>query len=209
MSRHRVDTPKIWLTENIMENILVVSGTEKGRAYFEDFLTACRYGSVSSAADSASAKALMSARSFDLCIINSPLPDGTGIDLALETVKRGCGQSLLVVAAEAAQAARARVEPAGVFVITKPVKRDVLWFTLKSIAVAQNRTNALQAQNDDLKHKLEDMQLISRAKGILITSLKMSEPQAHRFIEKQAMERRVTRGEIARRVINTYELEQQ
>ncbi|MDR1574348.1 MAG: ANTAR domain-containing protein [Clostridiales Family XIII bacterium] len=39
---------------------------------------------------------------------------------------------------------------------------------------------------------------------MLITGLKMSEPQAHRFIEKQAMERRITKGEVARRVINTY-----
>ncbi|MDR1572424.1 MAG: ANTAR domain-containing protein [Clostridiales Family XIII bacterium] len=188
-----------------MENILVVSGAEKGRAYFEDFLAACRYGGVVSAPDAASARALMSDRGFDLCIINAPLPDESGMELALETVKRGCGQSLIVVTAEAAPEARARVEPAGVFVITKPVKRDVLWFTLKSAAVVQNRINALQAQNDDLKRKIEDMRLISRAKGILIACLKMSEPQAHRFIEKQAMERRVTRAEIARRVINTYE----
>jgi response regulator NasT len=37
-----------------------------------------------------------------------------------------------------------------------------------------------------------------------MTGLKMSEPQAHRFIEKQAMERRITKGEVARRVISTY-----
>ncbi|MDR3295538.1 MAG: ANTAR domain-containing protein [Clostridiales Family XIII bacterium] len=189
-----------------MESILVISGTEKGREYFRDFILACRYGSdVALAADAASALAFLGAREYGLCIVNAPLPDASGIELALSAAKQGCCQSLLVVSEDLAEKVRTRVEPHGVFVITKPVKRAVLWSSLKNIAVVHNRMTAMKEQNEDLKQKLEDVKLVNRAKSILITNLKMSEPQAHRFIEKQAMERRVTRAEMARRVINTYE----
>jgi response regulator NasT len=187
-----------------MKTVLVISATEKSRSYFLDFLRACQYSDVSLAKDAAEADALMEAREYDLCIVNVPLPDADGVALALRAVQKGNSQSLLVVAEEFSDAARARVESAGVFIITKPVKRAALWNAVRNMAVAHNRMSAMREQNETLKQKLEDVKYINRAKSILITGLKMSEPQAHRFIEKQAMERRITKGEVARRVINTY-----
>ena len=40
---------------------------------------------------------------------------------------------------------------------------------------------------------------------LLITELKMEEPRAHRYIEKQAMDRSITRVEVAEEIINTYQ----
>jgi response regulator NasT len=187
-----------------MKTVLVMSATEKSRSYFLDFLRACGYTDVSSAKDAAEAGALTDAREYDLCIVNAPLPDADGVTLALRAVRKGNSQCLLIVAEEAAESARAAVEPAGVFLVTKPVKRAALWNAVRSMAVAHNRMSAMREQNETLKQKLEDVKHINRAKSILITGLKMSEPQAHRFIEKQAMERRITKGEMARRVIATY-----
>ena len=51
---------------------------------------------------------------------------------------------------------------------------------------------------------MEQIRLVNRAKWILIRELKMSEPDAHRYIEKQAMDRCVSRGDIARDIIKTY-----
>jgi response regulator NasT len=187
-----------------MKTVLVISATEKSRAFFSDFLRACRYSDISSAANAAEAGALMDAREYDLCIINAPLPDSDGTALALRAVREGNGQSLIVVAEKYAENVRAAVEPAGVFIITKPVRRDALWNAVRNMSVAYNRMSAMREQNETLRQKLEDVKYINRAKSILMTGLKMSEPQAHRFIEKQAMERRITKGEVARRVINTY-----
>ncbi|MDR0424402.1 MAG: ANTAR domain-containing protein [Clostridiales Family XIII bacterium] len=191
-----------------MNNILVISGSEAGRVYFEDFLNACQYGKVSTADSAGSAAMALSRGDYDLCIINSPLPDGSGAELALEAVTRGCCQCLIVAGEEQAGKIRGTVEPSGVFVLAKPLKRAILWSTLKNIAVIHNRLQAMQSQNDSLKQKLEDMQIINRAKALLISSLKMPEGQAHKFIEKQAMERRMTRAEIARRIISTYDTNQ-
>ena len=48
---------------------------------------------------------------------------------------------------------------------------------------------------------------MDRAKCALIQYLQMSEPQAHRYLEKQAMDMRLTRAEVARSVLQTYEKE--
>jgi glutamine synthetase len=44
----------------------------------------------------------------------------------------------------------------------------------------------------------------NRAKWILINELSMSEPEAHRYIEKQAMDRCISKDQIAKEIINTY-----
>jgi response regulator NasT len=188
-----------------MENILVVSGAEKGRIYLEDFLTSCRFGKVTAVCDAAAAGEEFKNNEYDLCIINTPLPDRSGVELALDTVKQGFCQCMLVTAAEVFEKFGKEMEQAGVFVIVKPLKRESLWIMLKSIAVVHNRLTPMKEENENLKHKLEGLQLVSRAKALLISNLKMTEPQAHRFLEKQAMERRMTKSDIARRVIRTYE----
>ncbi|MDR2354934.1 MAG: ANTAR domain-containing protein [Clostridiales Family XIII bacterium] len=187
-----------------MKTVLIVSATEKSRSYFLEFLHSCQYSDISPAANAAEAAVRMEAREYDLCIINAPLPDADGVDLALRAVRKGNSQGLLIVAEAFAEKARAAVEPAGVFLITKPLRRGTLRNAVQSMAVAHNRMSAMREQNATLKQKLEDTKHINRAKSILISGLKMSEPQAHRFIEKQAMERRITKGEVARRVISTY-----
>ena len=54
------------------------------------------------------------------------------------------------------------------------------------------------------KEKMEEIKLINRAKWALINSLGMTEADAHRYIEKQAMDRCVARREIAENIIQTY-----
>ena len=51
---------------------------------------------------------------------------------------------------------------------------------------------------------MQEIRLVNRAKWILIGSLKMTEGEAHRYIEKQAMDRCVPRREIAEEIIRTY-----
>ena len=55
-----------------------------------------------------------------------------------------------------------------------------------------------------LEKKIEEMRLVNRAKSILMTEKSMSEPDAHRYIEKTAMDRRVSRGQVAEEIIDFY-----
>jgi response regulator NasT len=63
----------------------------------------------------------------------------------------------------------------------------------------------LQKQNDALKQQIKDLKFIDRAKLVLITYLKITEPEAHRFIEKQAMDQRITRREVCMNILKKYD----
>ena len=52
---------------------------------------------------------------------------------------------------------------------------------------------------------VEDLKIVDRAKLLLVTCLNMSEDQAHRYLEKQAMDMRISRVEVAKQVIKTYQ----
>ena len=64
---------------------------------------------------------------------------------------------------------------------------------------------AVREENRALKGKLDDLRLIDRAKCILVSQMKMEEREAHRYIEKQAMDRRMTKRAIAEGILKTYE----
>lgn len=59
--------------------------------------------------------------------------------------------------------------------------------------------------NDLHLRESEDIKIINRAKQVLITRLSMSEPEAHRYIEKRAMDMRLTKRAVAESILKTYE----
>ena len=61
-------------------------------------------------------------------------------------------------------------------------------------------------ENRRLREKIEELRIVERAKCVLIEHLSFSEEQAHRYIEKQAMDRRMTRRSVAEGILNTYEV---
>ncbi len=60
----------------------------------------------------------------------------------------------------------------------------------------------LEAEVADLAERLETRKLVDRAKGALMTQLKISEAEAFRWIQKTAMDRRLSMKEVAEAVIN-------
>ena len=51
---------------------------------------------------------------------------------------------------------------------------------------------------------MKEIRIVNRAKWLLVSELKMTEPDAHRYIEKQAMDRCVSKRQIAEEIIKTY-----
>jgi len=72
--------------------------------------------------------------------------------------------------------------------------------------IVREQAIKLKAANADLLQKINDLKLIDRAKCVLIEVLKLSESQAHRYIQKQAMDQRLPQTEIAKNILKTYEL---
>ena len=62
----------------------------------------------------------------------------------------------------------------------------------------------MEQKTASIEEKMEEIRIVNRAKWLLIEELKMSEKEAHRYIEKQAMDRCVTRRVIAEKILSTY-----
>ncbi|WP_265444138.1 ANTAR domain-containing response regulator [Acetivibrio straminisolvens] len=188
-----------------MDSILIISSSLKVSSSLEELLKLNSYSEIVLAKNAGEAKRILLDRDFDLCIINTPLTDEFGGNLAINIANRGTAQVMLLVKSELEDEISDKVEDFGIFVIAKPVNRQLFWSALKLVSASYNRMKGLKKQNEQLQKKIEDIKFVDRAKCVLIEYLKMSEAEAHRFIEKQAMDMRVTKREIAARILKTYE----
>ncbi|MDR3207903.1 MAG: ANTAR domain-containing protein [Oscillospiraceae bacterium] len=185
--------------------MLIVSNTEKSLAYFMEVLSQEPLKEIIIVSGCEEARQLMLARCFDLCVINTPLSDGFGEKLAIEAAARGACQVILVVRAELFDEVSERVGASGVFAIPKPMGKGVFANSVHLARAAFAKVSALRGENERLLQQIEDLRVIDRAKCLLVSCLRMTEPEAHRYLEKQAMDMRTTRLTVAQGVIRTYE----
>ncbi len=188
-----------------MDSALIVSSTEKSIAFFTQMLSAASCGQIATLPSCGEARRLLLEQDFDLVIINAPLPDEPGEALARQIAGGGVGQVILVVRSEVFEEVSSVCESDGVLTVAKPVNRAVFWSALKLAGAAQSRLLRLRAENSRLTQKIEDIRVVDRAKCILISYLGMSEQEAHRYMEKQAMDLRTTRRAVAEGILKTYE----
>ena len=92
----------------------------------------------------------------------------------------------------------------GVFTLPKPITGTAMSQALKWMAAARERLRRMEKKTISIEEKMEEIRLVNRAKWMLIDNLKMTESDAHRYIEKQAMDLCVTRREVAEDIIKTY-----
>ena len=68
----------------------------------------------------------------------------------------------------------------------------------------RERMRRMEKKSVSLQEKMEEIKLVNRAKWVLITHLNMTEDAAHRYIEKQAMDRCVSKRVVAEDILRTY-----
>lgn len=188
-----------------MDSALIVSASEKGTAFFAQMLSAASIGQVTALTTCAEARRLLLERDFDLVLINAPLQDESGESLARHIAAKGAGQVILAVKSEIFEQVSAVTGEEGVLTVAKPVNRQMFWAALQLAKSAGARLKRMQTENGRLKQKIEDIRIVDRAKCVLISYLGMSEAEAHRYIEKQAMDMRTTKRAIGEGILKTYE----
>ena len=190
-----------------MESILLVSSSVKVTALLTELLQA-QYAAacqIVSATSGGEARRLLSQRDYDLILVNTPLQDELGHDVAITAAQHTCAGVMLLVKSEMEDEISGKVEDYGVMVVGKPISRQLFYQALKMLSVSHRRLAGLRHENLQLQNKIEEIRLVDRAKCVLIQYLNMTEPQAHRYIEKQAMDMRCTKVEVAQGILRTYE----
>lgn len=186
-------------------SILIVSATDRFTSAFADLLPETRYYPVHTAASVSAAKRILAENTFDFVIVNAPLPDDIGTRFAIDTCTSKQSAVLLLVKNEIHAGIHDKVVEYGVFTLPKPTSKPTLIHALNWMESARERLRQLEKKTLSIKEKMAEIRLVNKAKWILISELKMSEPDAHRYIEKQAMDRCITKQTIAEEIIKTYQ----
>ena len=185
-------------------SLLIVSASEKSKQTLLGVFTKPVFSPVNTVSNINAAKRAMIEQSFDVVVINSPLPDGTGIHFAVDTAESGNSVTLLLAKEDIFCDSRDMLEKNGVFVLRKPTPGSIFQIAVGWLISARERIRKTEKKAQTIEDKMNEIRLVNRAKWLLISELQMSEPEAHRYVEKQAMNRCVSKREIAEEIIKTY-----
>jgi len=186
-------------------SVLIASTTPKAAEFFTELLADHQFSPITAVSTAGEAKRTLVDTPVDILIINAPLSDDFGVQLALDVAERGSTGVLLAVKSELFEQVSYKVEEYGVLTISKPISRQVAYQSIKLLAATRIKLKKLSDKATSLEEKMDEIRIINRAKWILIDKLRMSEPEAHRYIEKRAMDTCRKRRDIAEGIIKTYE----
>ena len=184
--------------------VLIVSAVEKIYEYITEILPPGEFSPILRAASAGEAKRMLVSGEADIVIINTPLPDEFGTELALD-LSGGTAGVLLLVKNDYFDQVCYKVEREGVLTVGKPSSRQTLYGAVKLAAAMSARLAKMERKNKTLQEKMADIRTVNRAKWLLIENLNMTERDAHYYIEKQAMDMRLSRHEVAENIIRTYD----
>lgn len=185
-------------------SVLVVSAAEKFNDTIATLLPSSHYYPVRYVSNIAAAKRAFLEQRYDFVIINTPLPDELGVRFASDTCNSAGTVSLLLVRAEIYDEVCDKVSDSGVFTLAKPTTVQTLSQALRWMGAVRERLRRLEKKATSIEEKMEEIRLVNRAKWLLIEKLRMSEADAHRHIERQAMDRCISRREVSLDIIRTY-----
>lgn len=137
-------------------------------------------------------------------VVSLPLKSEFGLDFTAELSKKSGAAIVVLARADIAEEVQRRLKFTGAFVIGKPFPKSVLANTVKMALLAKENIERLERENSELSKQLDDVKAIDRAKCCLIEYLNLTESQAHRHIQKLAMDTRKTQREIADDILRTY-----
>lgn len=144
-------------------------------------------------------------RPFDLFVINGGLIDEHGNELAYDLAESNDCGGILIDDYSRVESLSYDLNRVGVLMLARPISRTALLEAVRLVNASNARVRALKQKNEELASKLEDVKYISRAKILLMRTLGYSEEQAHKYIEKRAMDMRVSRRKVAMEILKTHE----
>lgn len=180
-------------------SLLVVSRGDRFNRALEGLLPGAFLSQTHFAGSLSEGRRVLSERVFDFVLVNSPLPDGTGVGFAIDLA----GELVAVVAvkAEIHDEVYLKAAPHGVFTLSKPASRAGMEQALRWMVSARERLRRAERKSLSLEEKMAEIRLVNRAKWALIRERGMDEPEAHRYLERRAMDLCATKAAVAREVL--------
>jgi len=161
------------------------------------------YDVVGEASDGKRAVALAEELRPDLVILDVKMPILDGISAARRIAAARIAPVIILTAFSQRELVERARDAGAMAYLVKPFSSTEL---LPAIEMALSRyaeVTALEAEVADLTDRLETRKLIDRAKGVLQTTQQLSEPDAFRWIQRAAMDQRVSMRAVAEQLLST------
>ena len=180
--------------------ILVAEDEALIRMDLVEMLQEAGYSVVAQAANGEEAIALATEHRPDLAILDVKMPILDGISAAEKIISIA---PVLMLTAFSQRELVERARDAGVMAyVVKPFTIGDLIPAIEIAISRHTQMRSLAEEVADLHERLETRKIIDRAKGILMKALNLSEPEAFSWIQRAAMDRRLTMKEVAHAVIS-------
>ena len=180
--------------------ILVAEDETLIRMDLVEMLREAGYDVVGAAIDGSEAIELAESLKPDLAILDVKMPVLDGISAA-EKIIATSPVLMLTAFSQKDLVERARDAGAMAYVV-KPFTINDLVPAIEISISRHRQMKSLESEVADLHERLETRKVIDRAKGILMKALNLSEPEAFSWIQRAAMDRRITMKEVSEAVIN-------
>ena len=197
---HNEDTPS---TEHGPVRRVVVAEDEAViRLDIVEMLREVGYDVVGEAADGESAIRLAEELRPDLVVMDIKMPVLDGISAAERIAKARIAPVVLLTAFSQNELVERARDAGAMAYVVKPFSSNDLLPALEIALSRHAEITALESEISDLTDRFETRKLVERAKGLLISSMGLTEPEAFRWIQKTSMDRRLTMREVAETVLN-------
>ena len=185
-------------------SVLVVSSSQTFQQMMQAFLPVTDYYPVTAVGSASAARRKLIEVEYDVVLIHAPLKDEFGSSLATDICLSSNSGALLFVKSDVYDEVYAKVMDKGVMVISTPVSAPVVAQTLRIMCSARERLRRMEEKQASIEEKITEMRIVNRAKWLLIEKEGLTEQQAHRKIEKQAMDGRISSRSAAEEIISRY-----
>ena len=185
--------------------VLLVTGSEKLDTQMRALLPETDFFPVKSAGSVGQARRMLLDSRFDLVLIQTPLKDDFGTQLAIDVCTDSSAAALLFVKSELLESVSTKVLEYGVMTLPMPTSSALVSQTLRAMCAQRERLRRIEARQQSLEEKMQEIRLVNRAKWLLIEKKGMTEDEAHRAIQKRAMEQRMPKADAAKEILRLLE----
>ena len=185
-------------------SLLVVSASEKFNDIMASLLPEMSFAPVGYAGSVTEAQRKAAEQNFDIIVVNSPLGDDMGIRFAIDCSTSSNALVLILAKNETFTDVYERVEHYGAFTLSKPISKQSIVNALRWMITTKTRLENAEKKTVKMENKMEEIRLVNKAKWLLISKEGLLEPEAHRYLEKEAMDRCVPKRTVAEEIIKKY-----
>lgn len=185
--------------------VLIVSASDSFNNALTYLLPITDYWPVATVKSTAAARRALAEREYDIIVVNTPLPDEFGSRFAIDVCSSSGAGVLLLVKNDQFDEVYGRVMEHGVLTLAKPTSSQMISQSMRTLCTMRERMRMMEEKQQTIEEKISEIRLVNHAKWLLIECLSMTEAEAQRYIEKKAMDARISKKEMAESVIKTYE----